>query len=468
MKLFTKTLWSCVVIEMIGAAVFIVVWLREPIPPRPDLSHYHSATSDEIRALEEKVFDEGTADNWLALGKMYLLFGLFPEAEYSCRQAARLDSNSFAAFYWWGVALNQIGQTSQAIEKFRQALPLAENPAGEPHAKARCWYGIGRNFLRQEDAANAEKAFREATDYLPCRHQLIRILVRSRRAAEAMPMLNDLIIHHPNESSFYQLRAKARAQLGKNEGAFDDQEHVERAPGRLQSDSIIAELQNAAGKVGVYRELRQCDRLLARNPQEAVERLRKLLAAEWRSEIAGLLVEADMRIGNAQQAVDLVKKMMVRDGTSTANLEQLANSDRWLNKHELAFELRKRIATLRHVETVHADLARDYNARGNPDLARKHRALAHMTAGITQYRQNLISEARANLQEAVQLDTELANAWYYLGECRRTQGQTTQATQATQAYRNCLKADANHGRARSRLSRLKKLKKLKNTAGKTN
>ena len=182
-------------------------------------------------------------------------------------------------------------------------------------------------------------------------------------------------------------------------------------------------------------------------------------AQEWRTELAGLLVEAEMRIGNAQQAGDLLKQIMEREGTSTASLEQLANSERWLNRHKIAFELRKRIARIRHVQTVHADLARDYDERGKSELARKHRAMARMTAGIVNFRQNLISAARGDLQQAVQLDQELPNAWYYLAECHRLQGLTAKAVQA---YRNCLKADANHGRARSRLSQLIK------TTGKTN
>lgn len=451
MKMLTKALWVCLAIEITGAAVFIVTWLREPIPPRPDLSHYHPATSDEIRSLENEVLGNGRAENWLALGRMYLYFGLFPEAEYCCQQAAYLDANSFAAFYWWGVALNQLGETSQAIEQFRHALPLAGNQETDPDAQASCWYGIGRNYLRQEDIVNAERAFRKAGNYLPARNQLIRILVRSQRAAEALPMLDELVVRYPKESSYYQLRSRAREQLGDMDGAFEDRTRVERAPDRLRSDAIIALLQLEAGKVGLYRELQKSARLLARNPQEAVMRLRELLDMEWRLELAGFLVEAELRIGNAQQAADLLKTMMERDGESTERLEQLAYSYRWLNKHDLAFELRKRVARIRHVQTVHSDLGQDFHDRGKPELARKHRALAKMTGGILAFRDNRISEATSELQQAIQLDKELPNAWYYLAECYRVRGETTKAIQA---YRDCLKADTNHGRARSRLSRL--------------
>lgn len=451
--MLTKILWFCLAVEAAGAAAFSVMWLTEPIPPRPDLSHYHPATSDEIRSLEKKVLDNGTAENWLTLGKMYLLFGLFPEAEYCCNKTAYLDSTSFGALYWWGVAFNQLGETSQAIDKFRQALPLAENQAGDPDAAARCWYGIGRNYLRQEDVAHAENAFREAADFLPARHQLIRILVRSQRAAEAIPMLDDLTVRYPNESTFYQLRAVARDQLGDKDGAFEDRSRVERVSNSLKSDSIIAQLQMEAGQVGLYRELRECDRLLAQNPQEAVTRLRKLLAAQWRTELAGLLVEAEMRIGNAQQAVDLLKKMMACEGTTAEQLEQHANGYRWLSKGDIAFQLRKRASQMRHIKTVHANLGRDYLKQGKTELARKHRALARMTDGIAAFREDQISEASSVLQQALGLNKELPNAWYYLAECHRVRRETAQAIEA---YRNCLKADANHGRARSRLSRLTK------------
>ncbi len=451
MKPLTKLLWVCVAIEMIVAAVFIVGWIGEPIPPRPDLTHCHPATTAQIREQQKQVFEEPSAHNWFALGKTYLLFGHFQEAEYCCRRAAEADPNQFLTFYWWGIALNQIGETSQAIERFRQALSLAENAASEADAAARCWYGIGRNHLRQQEVAKAEEAFRQAENYIPCRHQLARILVRSGRSDEAVRMLDDLTTQFPNHSTYYQLRARAKAQMGDDDGAFEDRAHSEHASEMLRSDDIIAELQLEAGTAGVYGELQKNYQLLPRDPSQAATNLRELLAAEWRSDIAGLLVEAELSIGNAQQAADLLKTIMQREGTSTQNLEQLANSHRWLNQHDLAFELRKRIVQIRHIENVHADLARDFEKRGEPDLAQKHRALSSMASGISKFRQGHISDARRELQAAVQLDSGLPNAWFYLAECLQADGSMKEATAA---YRNCLNADADHGRARSRLSRL--------------
>lgn len=264
-------------------------------------------------------------------------------------------------------------------------------------------------------------------------------------------MLDELITLHPKESTFYQLRARAREQTGDHDGAFDDRRHVERAPNRLRSDSIIAELLLEAGRLGLYRELGHCGRLMAEQPQQAVTCLRKLLSAEWRNEIAETLVEAEMRIGNAQQAVDLLNELMKRDGTTAERLEQVAYCQRWLGQDETSFELLNRSAQLMPIESVHKELGQGYTTRRETGLADKHRALASLAGGITAFRENRIREANSQLQHALRLDPELSNAWYYLAECHRVRGEVNEAVDA---LRQCLQVYQNHGRARSRLSHL--------------
>lgn len=451
MKRFTRMLQACVAIEIVGAAFFVVVWLRDPVPSRSDLTHFHPATADEIRSLEQSVREGGSADDWLMLGKAYLAAGFFPQGEYCCEQATRDDATSFEAHYWWGVALNQLGETSQAMERFRQALPLADNHTPADDARARCWYGIGRNLLRQEDVANAEAAFRKAGGYLPARHQLIRILVRDYRGGEAISILDELVPRYPNESTFYQLRARSREQTGDIVGAFEDRTHVERAPGRLRSDSIIGELQFEFGAIGLNRQLGNCSRLATEQPQQTVTCLRELLSTEWRKELAETLVAAEIRIGNAQQAVELLNELMERDGTTPERLAQLAYGHRLLGQGELSFKLLQRAAQLMHIESVHDGLSQAYLSRGDSELSDRHRALASMTGGIAAFREDRIREASTQLQQALRLDSGLSNGWFYLAECYRVQGKVEDAIDA---LRQCLQIDQNHGHARDRLSRL--------------
>jgi len=449
--MLTRLLQASVAIEIVGAVVFAVGWLRDPAVPDRDLAQYHPATADAIRELERTVYDSSTSDNWLSLGKAYLAFGLFPQGEYCCEQAARGDAEAFEALYWWGVALNQLGETTEAIEKFQLAITLAHNQSPSDDAEPRCWYGIGRNYLREENAADAEQAFRKAADYLPARHQLIRILVRSDRAAEAIPMLDELLSRYPKESTFYQLRARAREQTGDHDGAFEDRTRVERAPDRLRSDSIIAELQMEAGGMGLYRELGHCGRLMAEQPPQAVTCLRELLSAEWRNELAETLVEAELQVGNAQQAADLLNELMKRDGTTAERLAQLAYCHQWLGQDDVSFKLLIRSARLMHMESVHNKLSKGYLDRGETTLADKHSALASLTRGIAAFREDRVSEARSQLEHALRIDPDLPNAWYYLAECHRVRGEFDEAVDA---LKRCLKVHGNHGRAHSRLSRL--------------
>ena len=275
--------------------------------------------------------------------------------------------------------------------------------------------------------------------------------MRANRGSEAIPILDELVSGHPNESTFYQLRARAREQTGDTAGAFDDRTHVERAPDRLRSDSIIAELQYEFGAIGLNRQLGNCSRLAVKQPQQAATSLRELLSAEWRAELAVTLVEAEMRIGNAQQAVDLLNEFMQRGGTTPERLAQLAYGHRWLGQDEMSFKLLQRAAELMHIESVHDGLSQAYLTRGENELSDQHRALASMTGGIAAFRENRLLDASTQLQQALLLDPELSNGWFYLAECYRVQGQVEDAIDA---LRKCLQFDQNHGRARSRLLRL--------------
>jgi len=71
--------------------------------------------------------------------------------------------------------------------------------------------------------------------------------------------------------------------------------------------------------------------------------------------------------------------------------------------------------------------------------------------GISYLRQGNPMRAKEPMKAAVELESDLGRAWFYLGECHRVTGDLPAARDA---YGKALKADPNHGRADVMLQRL--------------
>jgi tetratricopeptide (TPR) repeat protein len=450
LKRFKWILISLLLVELCAAVVLSVMWFREPVPPDPDLSHLHPVTQSELAELRRAVIHDGSADHWQTLGEAYLIFGRFAEAEICCEQAATLSPDSYRAFYWWGLSLNQQGKISEAINRFQQAAVLANDQSRSSSDFSLCWYAIGRNRLREENVAEAEAAFRKAGNFIPARHQLIRIFLRSKRPQKALALLEPSIAAYPNEQTFYQLRAEAWDQLGKPGKAFEDRLRVERCLEQLPSDVLIGKLQLEVKRFGLPRKIEECRTLVeVGKVNEAVNRLRPLLDAQWRPEIAMELAKAELQIGNAQQAVDLLTEIVKSWRSSADILDQLAYGYILLDKHKLATEIAERAAATQPLESVHRNLAAYYKDAKDTALMEKNQALSLYARGREAFHENRIADAQRDFNSATTLQSNFAHAWYYLGECRLARGQSEQAAVA---FHGCLKANPNHGRALRRLA----------------
>ncbi len=220
----------CVIVacELVAASALLWWWAVNPPPvpppehPRPDLSVLDSVTAGEIREWQELVARD-TAKDWLNLAEIYVMYGYFAEADLCCRRSIELNPKSresrFLTYYWWGAALYRLGRTEEAAATFRDAIPYAQG-----QEVSVCWYCIGLNMLREEKVTEAESEFRTAEDFFPADYELARILVRSGRAEEAVPILDHLIVIQPKTQKFFQLRARAAQALGDFEAVADFQE----------------------------------------------------------------------------------------------------------------------------------------------------------------------------------------------------------------------------------------------------
>ena len=453
MRILIGALCVVVAAETVCLILQAHTWISKPRPPTPNLKHLHPTTSSEIHGLEKRISQQpDDARAWSNLALAYTVFGFYPEAEWCSRRAVEIAPLSFEAAWWWGIALHQLGQPGQAIDRFHQALLLADGDrAAGVEAKPRCWYGIGRNYLRQEDLAAAETAFRRAGPFLPAKHQLSRILIRFGRADEAIDLLDQLIPDYPNRT-LYQLRAQARSIMGDSQGAFDDRNSMERAPHQLPSDLIVYLLQLELERFGLKRRIEEC-RQLARSGRagSAVHQLRGLLAVRWRSSIADELWKAELQCGQASEAAETLKQLNTRLGLVPSRLSALGDAHRSVGEVEQAVRLWDRAARLGSVPEPHAQLTKYFSNVGDKAKSRQHLGRQKQLLGIASWRLNDLKSADRELEDAVELDSQLRHAWFYLGETRRLRGQTSAAELA---YRRCLEIRVGHGRALAGLKRI--------------
>src|SRR5262249_7837208 len=141
---------------------------------------------------------------------------------YVCeREPARADRA-----YEWAFALERLGLIEESIAQYERAARLGHE---QPEA---CWYMIGRNHLRREDAALAREAFAKAEDLPGARYEIARLLARDPDRAGALALLDRLNAVDPRAAQPWQLRHRLEA-LADGPGFAWTADRAAQAPGRL-------------------------------------------------------------------------------------------------------------------------------------------------------------------------------------------------------------------------------------------
>ena len=453
MNRIIRMLWILVACETVVATVVVGWWYffphstPRPQPPRPDLTLLDRVTAREIRDRQEQVTSD-RADDWRALGEIYVLYGFFDEARICCQRAAALDPESYWTYLWWGTALSRLGATSESTEKFRAGIPYAEDALADVS-----WYCIGLNLLREENPHDAETAFRRVPGYAPADYELAKLLVRSDRVADAVLILNTLIRNHPETEKYYQLRARAARLLGDLNSCAHFEDKADRATQVLSSDELTGFLEEQIGRHGLDVWIQDGKNLIAsRSVAAGASRLANVLDTEWRHEAADLLVSAELQLGHPDQALRILNETLLRSGSNPQRLVTLGDVYHGAGRHDRAQHFWIRATRLRLYQPAHERLSEHYKQNGNEQEAARHRALALLSAGIVAARTDQLRAAVEQLQQAVAVSPLLSHAWYHLGECRRL---LDESGPAEQAYHRCLMIDPHHGRARRSLDRMK-------------
>jgi tetratricopeptide (TPR) repeat protein len=421
---------------------------REVPAPVPDLTAVDPVTADDIRA---KVASCRTPEQWAALGEVYLATGFFPEAEACLRDAASLAPANADFVFRHAYALERLGRPEEAIADYEAAVRL-----NHPRA-ADCWYYVGKNHLRREQAGPAAAAFERARALPAARYELALLQAQAGQLAQADAEARRLSEEFP--AAYDPVSLRYRLALARNDLPAADvlADQFARRPQPLHSPfyTEVDWVTRTANGVGRSRRYHDAEReMQAGRVANAEVGLRKLLAVGWAPEVADRLAEVLFAVGRQREASEVLAEAVARGGPSFGRLwllgqayDATAQPARALETWERA----ARLATGPWAEGLWRDLAGRYDRTGDRDKARAFLARAHLAAGMNRLHAGAPGDAVPALRRAVEADPRLAHAWYALGEAHRA---GRQPADARAAYERCLAIDPDHGRARRALKLL--------------
>jgi tetratricopeptide (TPR) repeat protein len=390
--------------------------------------------------------------------------GFYAHAELAFRQAVRQDQPALPAQFGLAFSLDRMGRLSESAKEYGRVVTLPRSAPDDELTQNIALYAQGKNALRSEDQASAIAYFRQNGNFTAAVYQHAKILVRSERAEEALPLIDEVLTILPYSLEFHFLRFRALRALGRDREAFQAATMVERSAHLVSlnySTQYVMPLDRITGAARLLGQLNEIagDKDLSRFDQQ----LRDIKRLTGDQPIFALrvvdeqLLQAAVRSGDSQQAREIITKLRDQGMENEWILE--AEGDLWDREGETekAAKNWQRALLLTPKVSLHRKLAAHFGD-GQPQKRDYHLGHAALLDGIAAYRKNQLAAALQPLKLASELLADQPTPWYYIGEMHFHLGQTRQATEA---YQKCLAIWPNHSRAIAKLDYLKASEKNK-------
>ena len=439
--------WLALLLLIELTFVSVSIWNARARPdiPLPDLAKLDQLAARQIQELQQRVrTGKQRSGDWRMLAEAYLGTGYYVEAERCFKMAGQLQPTDLQALYGQAFCLERIGQTEDAIVTLKHIIRLANAELRET-----CWYQVGRCYLRQENIAEAERAFREIPNSISATYQLAKLLIRSNRASEAIPLLESALQQYPNSLKLIQLRMRAAQDMGDDLLAKDLHDREKRAEYVLVLEYSQSFVSAFAVRYGIAAVLSQAMELkssgsLQQRKQvlgEALEIIRRHRLWNYRSVfLAAAYVE--MGLGNFEDARRLIIEVRThaQDGVDLLELEGLLlENEGKLTEANRVWERGLQMLPSADLHQLVADANTD-----SPEIAKHHLNRRLLLDSVGAFRTNRLDAAVTGLQKYVGLITDDSFAWFYLGEAHKARGEFDKALFA---YAQCVRLSPGYFRA---------------------
>lgn len=443
--------WLCLLLltgELLTGMVLAYRQYSRPAPPPVDGSFADALTQAE---LQEQAASCRTAKDWKQLGTNYLAAGYFPEAEACLREASRRAPAEADYAFAHAFALERLGQIEAAIAAYEEALRRGHHRPADVH------YYVGKNHLRLEQTEAAWKAFVNAGDLAAARYERALLAERRQAVDEARHLAEQLARDFPEAyqpAGLLHRLALLRGDI-REAAIWADQFNYRPRPLPTPFDHEADWVFRTANGLGRDRLFRDAGRHYQLGQWDQTEQLlRQAQQTVWTPEVADRLADTLFLQGRQAEAQQVLMEILERSGPSWEVLWRIGQIEAGRGRLEEAlryWERAREWATGPLAAELYRDLSEAYQRLQHSERSRQCLGRAHLLQGIQQLDQGQWANAAAELEQAVRLAPELADAWFFLGEARRC---NHQEAEARRAYQECLQRQPHHGRATEALAHL--------------
>lgn len=450
MTIFRRMLTTLIMLELIAIAVAVGWRISRPVPPQVDVSRLDDDARSRLASLSSQTWD-GSVPSWGRLGHAYLGNGFFPEAEACYRRVLAHDPQNITCMYGLGLCLSRTGRTTEAVEQFHQFI----DAAGARHADA-AWYQIGRCYLRQENADEAELAFLHVNQMPEAMMQWALLLVRSGRAEEAQRVIDGLILKFPNSLHVLDLAMRSAEQRKR-------ERDVARYAAQLETSAHMFAMSLDVSDIENYRRLAEQSGAGSATEQSshsdssvrAYDVLSRKLAQSRDGRERRLLLptaRAALEAGRPETAIELLDRLFEHSQTTPQALITYGDAQLALQKPAEAVRSWQHSLRLLPTADAYSRLAERSAELADETQQKDYAALASHFAGLREFRANRAQPALKELTTAVELKPDHAPSWLYLG---KTLLLLHQKSAAEEALQTCLTLDPDNSDALAAVAQLR-------------
>lgn len=457
-----RSLLLLFIFEALLCGYFLLQRAARPAPVLPEERLMDPLFVEDIQPLVEQVTEQNRAFDWMQLGEALLGQGFYSHAELCFSQVAQLLPGSRLAESRIAYCLERTGRTELSTKKYRALHDSADNSREAQREQMQTLYEMGRNFLREEQTEKAEEVFRENLGFLPARYQLAKLLIRSDRIDEALPLIEESLQRVPRSLKFRELQLQAYRKSGNTAAVAQAALLLERATHSVPLHPGSNFIEPFRLQYGIDRRVEDFNqRITGGSLDQLAEELEQLIAqlgdrpTTHRAIFLMRLLEVDLQRKRPERIRKTIQQL---NDLGINNAEILLYGAQALELQEdakQAARLAQRAALLSNDSVLHQRVSEILKQADEESESKIERALALRLQALQYYRDDELSKAQETIHQSLALNPDDAHAWYSQGMFQQALGQTKEAIAS---YGECLNRNPRHGRAQRRRAQITSLK----------